>query len=229
MPLRVATPPPGAYDLVAQAVASVSTAGGAASAVVAVRDPARLNATIPHRVYSLTSPQISSGQNVNRARFLAWRFLIQDGSRVVAAVELAGDAQGRNLRFASLESGPFVQGTRNAVTMAEGLDTVRASNFELRVLKLASVYAMALWLKNLDGGEDLIIPIQPAGAVGTQPATEGGSMPQPPRSFLQSLQEVARVTLDNNDAPIPGPGNSGGGMGGASPMPGSPPYPRRPS
>jgi hypothetical protein len=203
--LQLATPPANTYELIARAISQLSTAGGSADRVTNVNDPSKLSAALQHKVYTLGRSDIVQGRNLDKARVLAWRFLIQYGTKILAATEFSCDAQGQNLRFASLDTGPFAQGTREAVRLAEGLASVKAGSYELRALRAPSVYAMALWLMNLQRGDDIIIPILPAGP-GPQPASEGGGpLPQSPRDFLDRLRSTAS-TLGSGGAPPPSPG-----------------------
>jgi hypothetical protein len=208
MPLQLASPPANAYQLIAQAISRLSTVGGSVERVTSVNDPSKLSAALPHMVYVMRNDAIAQGQNVDNARLVAWRFLIQYGTQTLGAIEFSCDSRGQNLRFASLDTGPFAQGTRDAVTIAEGLSSVRAGSYELRALKAPSVYAMALWLKNLQGRDDIVIPITPAGP-GPQAASKGGApLPQDPREFLGGIQADAAAAQQFDSMP------SSGGKGG---------------
>jgi hypothetical protein len=214
MTLQLVTPPAGAYDLIAQAISRLSTVGGSADRVTNVSDPSKLSAALPHNVYLLRSTDIVQRRNLDRARLAAWRFLIQYANSTLAAIEFSCDSQGQNLRFASLDTGPFAQATRDAVKLAEGLTSVQAGSYELRVLKAPSVYVMALWLKSLQGGDDIVIPIALAGP-GPQPASGGGTaLPQSPADFLGALQPTATTALGFDSRPPSPP------SGGQSPRPG---------
>jgi hypothetical protein len=156
---------------------------------------------------------IAQRQNVNSARLVAWRFLIQYGTRTLGAIELSCDSRGQNLRFASFDTGPFAQGTRDAVAIAENIPSVSAGSYELRLLKAPSVYAAALWLKNFLGKDDIVIPITPTGP--GQPASLGGGpSPQGPREFLDGIQVAAAAAQQFDSAPG---SESSGGAGSRSP------------
>jgi hypothetical protein len=215
MPLQLATPPPNSYDLIAQAISRVSTAGGAAAVLANIRDPSQISAALPHQVYALSSNDIARGRRVDGARLTSWRFLVQYRASTIAAIEFTVDAAGRNMQFGSLDTGPFAKATRDVATRAEGMDTVKQGSFELRALKAPSVYAFAVWLKNLGAGDDIVIPLQPTGPRAMRPATEGGAGPQSPKDFLQTLQPAAATQLQFDSAPGGGT-PSGGGTGSKS-------------
>jgi len=86
-------------------------------------------------------------------------------------------------------------------------------------LKAPSVYMMAVWLKNLAGGDDIVVPI-PTGstAAGT---TLGGAVPlaKSGNTFVQDLRSAAAASLAFDNRPQPG-GSQGppGGVGGMAPV-----------
>jgi len=209
MGLQLPAPPADGYDVLRQAITRLSTAGGAAAQATNVSDPSKLQAALPHEVYTLGSTDITQGRHLSRARLTSWRFLLQYGSKTIAAIELACDARGGKLRFASIDSGPLAQGTRDAVSHAEALNSVQAGSYELRVLKAPSVYVMALWLKNLEMGDDIVIPIStpaPAGAahpslVRRLESAGGAPLAQSPTDFIQGLRSAAVTSLRFDSRP----------------------------
>ncbi|MFI5454898.1 MAG: hypothetical protein ACHRXM_05550 [Isosphaerales bacterium] len=210
MALQIDQPPTGAYAILADSVRRMAALGGAAAQSVNVADPARLNAALPHKVFVLDNDDIVKGHDLDSARLVSWRFLILDGQTPVAAVELSCDAQGQNLKFASINVGPFVAATRTAVLHAENLLQVKNGDYELRALKAPSVYVMALWLKDLRGTNDLVLPIGPANqAVAPSPqiaSTLGyaATVQAPHQSsadFLNALKPSANAARSFDSAP----------------------------
>jgi len=199
-----------------------------ADQVTKVSDPGRLSAVAQHRVYLLSAADIAAERNLDQARLVSWRFLIQYGSKILGAVELSCDSRGGNLRFASLDVGPFAGGTYKVVARAEQRPDVSRGNYELRLLKAPSVYAVAVWLKNLTGGEDIVLPVPDSSAAAAQLATLGGA-PQTGPGFVQGLKSVAVQALRFDSRPSAsslGQGPTGGrsaGSAGQGPAGGGPP------
>jgi len=120
------------------------------------------------------------------------------------------------LRFAGLDTGPFALGTRNLVAQAETFDAVKKGSYELRVLKMPSVYTMAVWLKNLGAGDDIVLPIPSVSTAAGAPT--GGSLPQSPTDFIKGLQSPARSSLGFDSRPEAGVGQGPpSGLGGTPP------------
>jgi hypothetical protein len=229
MPLHLPSSPSNARDLIAQAISRLSMAGGAADAVAAVEDPSRLNAALQHQVYTLGATDIAQGRNLSQARLVAWRFLIQYGQKTIAAVEFSCNSQGGNLRFSSLDTGLFAQATRDAAAQAEALDVVKNGEYEFRVLRVPSVYVMAVWLKNLQGRDDVVIPIDPARKTVGGPATGGGiPLPQSSTDFVKAMRDPAKSSLAFFNAPDPGRAPAGGAPANA-PNPNPPSQKKPPS
>jgi hypothetical protein len=202
MAIRLREPPPGAYQQVAQALSDISGQPGVGDRLNRVTDPSRINTALPHTVYTLTNADILGDARLAKARCVAWRFLVQDGARTIGALEFSSDIRGERLRQPSFDTGPFADETRQAADRAEMLSAVRVNDFELRVLRAPAVYLMALWLKALGGGEDIVVPLNPGGP-NRPPATAGGSFPLSPRDLLRQLREPAATAVEFYGRPAP--------------------------
>jgi hypothetical protein len=214
VPLQLSNPPANAYQLLVQAIIRVSAAGGAASEIANVADPSRLSSVLPHKVYTLGASQIAQGRDLDRARLTGWRFLIQYGTKVLAAAELSCDPTGANVRFSSIDVGPFAKATRDVVMAAERLESVRRGSYELRVLRAPSVYAMAVWLKNLEQGEDIVLRIDPTAQAQTSGQAIGGDRwTQSSSQFVQSIRPAAKQSLSFDSRPKTEEGDDTRGSG----------------
>jgi hypothetical protein len=216
MALEQATPPPEAAQLVVDALARLAAVGGGAADAVKPEALNRLSLAVPHPVYLVDTVDITSGKQLEAARLVAWRFLVLDRQTAVGAVELACDPDGKNLKFASFNVGPFVQETQTAVNRAEQLDEVKNGSYELRALRLPSVYVMSLWLKNKGQGKDLMVIMNPPGSVNPISVSALGGAPGQTHldssNFFKALRPLAQTARVTNTAL--------GDAGGAGPPPG---------
>lgn len=110
----------------------------------------------PHQVVPLTPEDVRRGL-CWETKGSIWRFLVMDDSRAHSAVEVrerAGAAD--EYQFVSLNSGPFVESTVEAIHRAEagGHDLG-----EIRLIRLPALYVEALWLH---GDENRFVPLSPA-------------------------------------------------------------------
>src|SRR5579863_3609597 len=95
----------------------------------------------PHPVYDLGADAIAAGRGLAAAVFSGYRYMVSDGNTSVAAAE--------------------VQATAQALTSVASRPEVGAGSYEVRVLRAAAIYVMALWLKPDSGGADILYPLPP--------------------------------------------------------------------
>jgi hypothetical protein len=162
MPLQVAKPPTAAQNAVRSMLRRMVAAD--ADHMFALRAAASSTMAIstPHRVAILGLDRIHSGMSLRSAAHKkGWRFLVHSGEKVVATANSSTSGKGKH-GFAHITEGRFVAGTERAIRHAERLESVRKGRFEPLVLQVPAIHVVALWLRNLDTGDDLIMPISPA-------------------------------------------------------------------
>lgn len=162
MPLQVTKPPTAARKAVHSMLARMVTT--AADHVSALRSatPTSVAISTPHRVAVLDLDRIRSGMSLRTsAHKKGWRFLVHNGDKVVATANSSMAGKGKH-SFAHITHGKFVAGTERAIRRAEHLDKVRNGRFEPLLLQVPAINVVALWLRNLDKGDDLLMPISPA-------------------------------------------------------------------
>lgn len=147
----VITAPPGAALDAARA--AVTRLAGTSS--IPGRGPFYLSA--PHQVVPLTLDEARLGTGWERAHASTWRFLVVDDSRAHAAVEVREASGGPDrYEFVSLNSGPFVQATVEAI---HRLEAAGHDPGEIRLVRIPALYLEALWLA---GDENRFVPLPPA-------------------------------------------------------------------
>lgn len=136
-------------------------AGSAASG-----GPGALTAVLPHRMFEIDLADLASGRGVDAARPVGWRWLVHDGVHTVGAVEVADSGTGQLV--ARYTEGPFTTCTDAAVATVRSLPQIERGFYELRLLHIPGLYTVALWLADLVGWQDLLVPLAPA-PTGVQP------------------------------------------------------------
>jgi len=119
-----------------------------------------ISVAAPHRVYFVGADEVAAGRLLGAARLTGWRYIVLAGERPLFAAELSFAGEGKRLEFSHTNRGPFVEGTIKGVRVAEGLEDIRAGNFELRLLGVPSLSLNALWLHAVD--RDFLLPMPPA-------------------------------------------------------------------
>jgi hypothetical protein len=112
-----------------------------------------------HDVYSAGVDQLAAGRGLASATPVARAFLVMDGPNAVASVEQ--DTEGGGV---SSTEGPFAEATARAIERAEEDPRLADGDYELRVLRVPGLYLIAVWLKDLNGDGDVVIPLDPAPA-----------------------------------------------------------------
>jgi hypothetical protein len=162
MPLQVAKPPIAAQKAVLSMLGRIVATD--ADLVPALRSaaPGFVAISTPHRVAVLGLDRIHGGMSLrSEAQTKSWRFLVHNGDKVVATANSSKTGKGRYV-LAHLTDGRFVGGTEQAIRRAERLDSVGKGRFEPLLLQVPAVHVVALWLRNLDNEDDLIMTVPPA-------------------------------------------------------------------
>ena len=114
-------------------------------------DPESITVSEPHKVYVVRLDDLCDGKLLKAAKHVAWRYLLLAEAEGVAAVELSTEQE-----FVELNVGPFVRATLEALDSIDEIAEVAEGDYELRLIKIPSVYAMLVWLH---GERDILIPI----------------------------------------------------------------------
>ncbi|MFF9352250.1 hypothetical protein [Streptomyces sp. NPDC014734] len=162
MPLHVPPAP-------TPALRSVLAALGSPTAVREARTPALrsaqgpLSPELPLPVHALD--RIGPDELAPVTRLAAWRFLIRDSERAVAAADTMLTPDG--WAFSHFFEGPYIASTELALRQAEAV----TPHYQPRLLSIPALYMLALWLHadseaDASGGAlapaDLLVPLAPA-------------------------------------------------------------------
>jgi hypothetical protein len=138
----------------------------------------------PHAVYDLRADAIASGGGLETAQNSAMRYIVNASTGSLAA-EVRPDGSA----LASINSGPFVDATTQALNALESMDAVAAGSYEARLLRCSALATLAIWLKSDKDGNDLIYPLSPA------PAFLRAGVTYTPAEFFTALRPHARTTI----------------------------------
>jgi len=156
MSLKTVLPPQQYLEIVSKSVGQLMAGPEVAGAALR-RGAEQTEVAAPHEVYSLGLADAADG-DLWKAKKTAWRYLVMQGNRAVAAAELS-DAAGGTPVFTHLNTGPFVHGTKQAIAQAETLKVVAEHNFVVRLLAIPALSVLALWLHGEN--QDLLCPMPP--------------------------------------------------------------------
>ncbi|WP_216911497.1 hypothetical protein [Nocardia noduli] len=184
MPLHLPDPPSEVPDKVKGKLRAF--ADGAKFSTKALRGAAKdqLDLSTPHQIFTLGLDDITTGSGLEAARPVGWRYLVVDGTQIIASAEttLAPDGTQEMARFTE---GPFVLATDKALKVVRKLPQLAAAGFDLRLLRIPALYVMALWLHSPI--TDILAPLEPS------PIGKEGK-PILAAQFLAELAQLARAT-----------------------------------
>ena len=167
----------------------------AALSGAATRKTIRHDLAVPHDVYTLALNDFDKG--LSGARRTALRYLVMSGSRAVAAAELESSPKATAPKLSHINQGSLVSASLAALESAELLPATQKDDFDLRLLQIPAIHAIALWLHGKK--TDLLIPLAPD----FKESTGGASVADPltPEEFFSSLKSQADLVSGFDDSP----------------------------
>lgn len=113
-----------------------------------------LELAAPHRVYVLPFDAVSR-QDLSHARPPGWQFLVLARDTIIASAEVADEAA----KSVAVSGSPFAESIGDVIDRIEDLQEVRGGDYELRILRVNSLYIVAAWVV---GDQRMVIPLAPA-------------------------------------------------------------------
>ncbi|MBZ5605745.1 MAG: hypothetical protein LAO79_25880 [Acidobacteriia bacterium] len=147
--------------------------------------------TRPHRVYTLTARDLSTGKGLRAAHAGHWRFLIERGGKIAHSVDVSAGGLAHHSR------GRRPADAAAAIRRLFHDPASRRARYELRVLTIPALSVKALWLAGKR--RSILIPIAPV----PRRITAGARYsPQKLLAILRPLA-AARLRFDNSPADVP--------------------------
>lgn len=153
MALQVPQPPQESRSAAEAGVELLAGLGRVRTATLLPAAADELRLAQPLQMYVIGLADLPGG--LDRARPVAWRYLVQHDSGPVALAETVRDEAGGHV-FSQLNYGPFVAGTADALAAAGD----EPGDAEVRLLHLPAVHLIAVWLHS--PASDTLVPAAPA-------------------------------------------------------------------
>ena len=152
------TAPSDSADVVAEELAKMVADGSIVRQLGAFVRPEDLTATAVHPVYVFRLDELNDGFKTANTSPTTWRYLLELNKRIVASIETSV-YNGRHI-FGNVSTGPFVDGTANAILFADTLTA--ADPYRFGVVHVPALHTMLLWLQSESPGADQFFAIAPA-------------------------------------------------------------------
>src|SRR5438067_527201 len=118
MGLVVPEPPKSSLASLRESLGALAERGSFSAGGLREARVEQISATTPHQVFNLTLADARGGKVAEDARSSGWRYLLAVDDRVVASAETES-REGARQSFSQVNSGPFVAGTVEALSVAE--------------------------------------------------------------------------------------------------------------
>ncbi len=148
--------------------------------------------TMPHTLHNLDLDALAGGRGLDAAVHSGTGYMVLEGRRIVAGAEVAVDESGVPTELSSFTRGTELNGTERVLRSLDEVPGVADRDFELRVLRIPALYVRAVWLKDLSGDDDFLIPV-------SAPDDVRIGEPVPAGEFLENMAERARAVLAFGD------------------------------
>lgn len=128
---------------------------------LAAAEPEQIRIASGHPVYNVGLTDLVDGRPLARLSRTSWRFLVHDGTATTTAAETVGGGTDGDARFASVNDGPFVEGTADAFAAVEKDAAYAGGDWEIRLLRVPALFVLAVWTHERTTGEDRVRPVDP--------------------------------------------------------------------
>lgn len=189
MTLRTVEPTRESIDAVTAALSELAGRAEFRRRALARANPLDVALAVPHDVYTLGLDELAARARIDQARRIARRFLVMAGDRAVSSAEIA-DEDGTGFQA---NEGPYVVATADAIARAEDDPDLADGDYEIRLLRIPALYFVALWLRDVRGDHDVLVPLDPA------PAPFEPGRRYRPDDVLAELAASARTRLEFDD------------------------------
>ena len=150
------------------------------------RSPA-FSTAVPHPMYQLSREDLAKGLGLDAAVLVGWRYLVYCEDRCIAASHTSSQD---DQHHAVLNRGPFVEGTRAAIELAESLPQVTSAEYEPALLSVPALYVVTLWLRSSSKEVPMIfLPISPRPSLLARPIYAQ-------EAFVSRLVSMAQQQID---------------------------------
>ena len=156
----------------------------------------------PYPVYTFAIEAVLGDSPLQSAWLAAWEYLVVDGQTIAGLAEVAAtDAQGNpQLAFAALHPPSYAEAITARILSAQQLPPVTGpQQWELRILRVPSLTALAIWLRHDD--DHILLPIEtvPDGVPVEETTWKGNDVITSQVQMASLLRPIAYYRLNSHD------------------------------
>ncbi|MEA2414921.1 MAG: hypothetical protein QOI58_1578 [Thermoanaerobaculia bacterium] len=152
----------------------------------------------PQPIYTAGLTDVLSGDLLGNVRLTSWQFLVLRARQPFGSGEVdveRGVGGTETLVYGGFHLGPYARSVVGTLHIAEGLPPVIERDYEVRILRIPTVFLYCVWLHS-EGHDDLLLPCKPA----PTPLVENNVLE--PATIAAALRDLAAYRLSVADADI---------------------------
>lgn len=141
MALSVVQPAAAVTEMIRARLGDIAERRACRTRGLAETAPQALQLSLPHPVFNLGFDDLASPAPLERATMTGWRYLVMEGTRVVAAVEAAARWRNDPATYSHTNEGAFVQSAARLLGQADGWPEMRSGQHVIGLLRVPSLYS----------------------------------------------------------------------------------------
>lgn len=155
----------------------------------------------PYPLYTFPIEAVIDDQPLDSAWLAGWQYLVVDNDQTVGLAEVAATDAERNpaLAFATIVPSQCAQPIVSRIIDAQQLPDVALRSYELRILRVPSLTALAVWLRG--DNDDIVLPIEnvPDGVPLEETTWNGVAVVTSQAQLARLLRPIAFYRLNSHD------------------------------
>lgn len=155
----------------------------------------------PYPLYTFAIEAVLGDNPLDKAWLAAWEYLVIDGKTIAGLAEVAATDPERKpeLSFATLHPPSYARSITEKIVEAEQLPAVNSQDYELRILRVPNLTALAIWLWRTN--DHIILPIEtiPKGVPVEDTTWKGEEIITDEAKLASLLRPIAQYRLSTHD------------------------------
>ena len=115
----------------------------------------------PHKVFIVDVLDLAKGKGLSNATQVGWRYIIKDANGHAQVVEIGMDEALDAHALNHINMGSHVNNFITTCKQLEAHPDVKEKHYEVNVLRIPSIYVMAIWLMGEDHDHEFFVPLAP--------------------------------------------------------------------
>ena len=117
--------------------------------------------SLPHLVYHIDIADLIKDNSFKSAYPVSWRYIAKNEKNKTAVFEIRMHHASNNHYFNSEQTGPAVTSHKRLLAKLFKFVNKKEQDYDHAFLRIVNIKTNAIWMRSIDGTDDLFIPIEP--------------------------------------------------------------------